>query len=182
MNVGLPWTPDLSSIRRLHLGIASLAVPVASMIKTLSLLILLPLSFGMPQVNGQTLPPAADTHAEEPLQMIVDYGQGNLKRRVTHGGVMEPIGVPANQQVAITLQFLRKRAGRAVTIGRLDGGEIDLQGPATISADGSVLFHFQAGAAPGVYRLLVQGPEQYQISLYAVDPNRPTRAPNPGGH
>lgn len=118
----------------------------------------------------------------EPLQMIVDYGQAQLNPRETHHGLMEPVGFPANRQVAITLRFLKKRAGSAVTIGRLDGGEIDLQGPVTIASDGSVLFHFSAGGVPGRYRLLVQGPEQYELSFYAIDPNRPPRFPNSSGH
>jgi hypothetical protein len=114
------------------------------MTKTLRLLALLPVWLAIvSQVNAETSPLAADA-AIEPLQMIVDYGQSQLNPRETHHGVMEPVGLPANQQVAITLRFLKKRAGSAVTIGRLDGGEIDLQGPVTISFDGSVLFHFYA--------------------------------------
>jgi len=118
----------------------------------------------------------------EPLQMIVDYGQSHLNPRETYHGVMEPIGLPANQQAAITLRFLRKRAGSAVRIGRLDGGEIDLQGPVTISSDGSVLFHFSAGGRPGLYRLVIDGPQRYEITLHAIDPNRARRSPSSSGH
>lgn len=114
--------------------------------------------------------------------MIVDYGQARQKRRETHHGVMEPIGVPANQQVGITLRFLKKSAGSTVTIGRLDGGEIDLAGPVTIDSDGSVFFHFHAGGVPGLYRLLVDGPDRYEIPLYAIDPNRAPPSPNSAGH
>jgi hypothetical protein len=118
----------------------------------------------------------------EPLQMVVDYGQSHLNPRETHHGVVEPVGFPANQQAAITLRFLRTRAGSAVRIGRLDGGEIDVQGPVTISSDGSVLFHFSAGGRPGLYRLVIDGPERYEISLYAIDPNRVPRSPGSRGH
>jgi hypothetical protein len=152
------------------------------MIKTLPLLALLPVWFAIvPQVNAQA-PPLAAGAAIEPLQIIVDYGQAQPKRRETLRGVMEPIALPANQQAAITLQFLKKRAGSPVTIGRLDGGEIDVQGPVTISSDGSVLFHFSAGGRPGLYRLVIDGPERYEISLYAFDPNRPPRSPGSSGH
>jgi hypothetical protein len=151
------------------------------MIKTLPLVALLAVVVSATdQLNAQALPPAADAALEEPLQMIVDYGQANPRPRVTLRGVMEPAGLPANQQVTITLQFLRKRAGSAVTIGRLDGGEIDLAGPVTVSSDGSVRFHFSAGGTPGLYRLLVQGSQQYEISLYAIDPDRAPRAPKRG--
>lgn len=126
-------------------------------------------------------PSRAGDAATEPLQMIVDYGQAHLNPRETHHGVMEPIGLPANQKVAITLRFLKKRAGSAVTIGRLDGGEIDLQGPVTISSDGSVLFilcrrNARPLSAPG------RRTRGYEISLYAIDPNRAPRPPNSSGH
>jgi hypothetical protein len=146
------------------------------MIKTLVVSAVLALSFNTPvPVHSQESSPGA---AIEPLQMIVDYGQSQVNPRETHHGVMEPVGLPANQQVAITLRFLKKRAGDSVTIGRLDGGEIDLAGPVTIASDGSVLFHFSAGGVPGLYRLLVQGRERYEIPLYAIDPNRSPRSPN----
>jgi hypothetical protein len=147
------------------------------MIKTLPLLTVLAVFFNpLEPVKAQ-----ASDAAIEPLQMIVDYGQSHLNPRETQHGVMEPIALPANRQAAITLRFLKKRAGSAVTIGRLDGGEIDLQGPITIASDGSVLFHFSAGGVPGLYRLLVDGPERYEISLYAFDPNRAPRSPNSSG-
>jgi hypothetical protein len=133
-------------------------------------------------VAPSTAVSAGDPPSQEPLQIIVDYGQSQLNPRETHHGVMETVGVPANQLVAITLRFLKKRAGSTVTIGRLDGGEIDLQGPVTIASDGSVLFHFSAGGMPGRYRLLVDGPERYEIPLYAIDPNRAPRSPNSTGH
>jgi hypothetical protein len=110
--------------------------------------------------------------SEEPLQMVIDYGVGSAKHRESHHGVFDPVQLAVGQPVAITLQFLRKRAGDAVTIVPLDGGQIDLQAPATIAADGTVTFHFQIDSTPGLYRLMIAGTGQYQLSLYAVDPNR----------
>lgn len=108
---------------------------------------------------------------EEPLQMVIDYGVGQPKHRESHHGVMEPVGLAVGQPVEVTLRFLRKNAGGIITLGLLDGGQIDLQGPITISSDGSVVFHYQSGLLPGLYRLAITGAQQYQISFYAVDPN-----------
>lgn len=123
---------------------------------------------------------AANAQNEEPLQMIIDYGAGRQNHRESHHGVVEPVGVPVGQQVAITLRFLRKRAGDQVMIGLLDGGQINVQGPLTISPDGTVAFTFQPGGTPGLYRLSINGAQSYQVLLYASDPNRPH--PTPGAN
>lgn len=118
-------------------------------------------------------PPPPNANQEEPLQMIVTYGNGKETRRESHRGAVRPAGVPAGQEVTITLRFLRKRAGEPVQVTPLDGGAVDLTGPVAVSADGSVVFKFRAGATPGRYRLAVYGPREYEIALYAFDPNRP---------
>lgn len=118
---------------------------------------------------AQNAPPAA-----EPLQMIVDYGVGQPKRATSHHGAMEPIGFPVGQPLNITLQFLRKRAGDTVIITPVDGGQTNLEGPVQISAEGEIQFTFQPGSSPGLYRLTVQGPQQYDLSLYAVNPSAAT--------
>jgi hypothetical protein len=128
---------------------------------------------GFQQLQAQA-PAAAAANAqnEEPLPMDIDYGGGKQMHRESHHGVVEPIGVPVAQQVAITLHFLRKRAGDQVMINLPDGGQIDVQGPVTIAPDGTVAFNFQAGGTPGLHRLRVDGAESYQLMLYAYDPNR----------
>jgi hypothetical protein len=120
-------------------------------------------------------PPAAQN--DEPLQMVVDYGQGLQKHRESRHGVVESVGVPIGQQVAITLRFLRKRAGERIAVTPLDGAAMDLQQPATISPDGSVTFAFNAGSTPGLHRLMVYGGQPYEIRLYAFDPNRGPSSP-----
>jgi hypothetical protein len=163
---------------RRHFAVFSL---MPNKIRGLTPLLLAAVGFGQ-LATPSSAPGAGDPPNEEPLQMIVDYGQSQLNRRETHHGVMETVGVPANLSVTITLRFLKKRAGAPVTIGRLDGGEIDLAGPVTIASDGTVLFHFSAGGLPGLYRLMVDGPEHYEIALYAIDPNRAPRSANFSGH
>jgi hypothetical protein len=124
----------------------------------------------MPRLQAQAEPPM-DPRVE-PLQMIVDYPDGAQKRRQSAGEKMESVGMPAGQSVQITLRFLRTRAGDEVRISPLDGGEVDIALPATVSPDGSITFNFRAGSSPGLYRLAVIGVYQYELSLYAVPPNR----------
>lgn len=138
------------------------------MIKTRPLIALVATLFFGAARSGNAQSPVGELHAQEPVQMIVDYGYGQPKHRESRGGMIEPVSVVIGEPVTITLQFLRKRAGESVTVASLDGGSLGLEGPATISADGSVVFRFQAGAAPGLYRLWIAGTEQYQASLYAV--------------
>src|SRR5688572_7944759 len=78
----------------------------------------------IPRVQAQGSAPA-DPRVE-PLQMIVDYPDGAQKRRESAGETVEPVGMRPGQQVAITLRFLRKRAGDTVRISPLDGGEVDV--------------------------------------------------------
>jgi hypothetical protein len=136
---------------------------------------------GAQQLSAQA-PAAAAANAqnEEPLQMIIDYGAGKQNHRESHHGVVEPVGLPVGQQVAITLRFLRKRAGDQVMIGLLDGGQINVAEPVTIAPDGTVSFTFQPGGSPGLYRLMINGSQPYQLMLYAFDPNRPQ--PSPRAH
>ena len=78
--------------------------------------------------------PAAP-EVEEPIRMIVNYGEGKEKRRRSREGIMEPVGLAIGQQVGVTLQFFPKRAGELVVVRPLDGGEIDLEGPVPVRAE-----------------------------------------------
>jgi hypothetical protein len=116
-----------------------------------------------------------DSNNQVPLRMLVDYGQGKEKRRQTHRGIMEPVGLPVGQSVLITLDFSKKQAGQVVMIRPMDGGEISSQEPMVLSADGTIAFNFRTGSATGLYRLMVRAAEQYEIPLYAFDPNAPAK-------
>ncbi|MEY2497474.1 MAG: hypothetical protein QOD12_1030 [Verrucomicrobiota bacterium] len=137
------------------------------------------LFFSVAKAPAQSPPPNANNDKKgDSLQMVIDYGKGQQNRRQSHHWVMEPVGLATGQPVTITLEFSPQRAGDSVVIGALDGGRIDPQGPVVIPANGKLGFTFQPGRTPGLYRLLVQGAEQYELSLYAFDPNRPTKKPH----
>lgn len=125
------------------------------------------------QTSTETIPPA---QAEPALQMVVDYGEGKQKQREIRRGLVDPVGLPVNRRVSITLKFSAARAGQQIGLSLLDGGQLHLQQPPTIRADGTVTFGFTPGSTPGLYRLQVNGGEQHELRLYAFDPNAPGRS------
>jgi hypothetical protein len=112
--------------------------------------------------------------------MVIDSGADQPTLCQSYEGVPEAVVLAVAHLFEITLRFPTNSAGGTITVTPLDGGQIDLDGPATISSDGSVVFHYQPGALPGLYRLAIAGAQERQISFYAVDPNRPTVLPPSG--
>ena len=128
---------------------------------------------GLPAQSAQA---QNDNNANpDSLRMLVDYGHGKEKRRQSHRGMMEPVGLPVGQLVLITLEFPRKQAGQVVMIRAMDGGEITPPEPMVVSADGTVAFNFRAPGGVGRYRLIVRAAQEHEISLYAFDPNAPPK-------
>src|SRR5688500_11393134 len=126
----------------------------------------------LPIVRLNAQAPAPPDPRVEPLQMIVNYPDGAQKRRESAGETVEPVAMRPGQQVTITLRFLRKRAGDEVRISPLDGGEVDISEPVTVSTEGDVTFTFRAGTSPGMYRLAVMGVFQYELSFHVVPAHR----------
>jgi hypothetical protein len=109
---------------------------------------------------------------EKTLQMVIDSGVDQPILCESHEGIPEPVVLVAGQPAEITLRFPANTAGGLITVSPLDGGQIDLDEGVAIPADGSVTFHYQPDALPGLYRIAIDGAQQYQISFYVVDPNR----------
>ena len=145
------------------------------MIKLLPLFAILAFFAGATgMVHAQSPVPAPKTaRPEEPLQMIVDLGPGQRKVRESHHGVIDPVAIPAGQQVTITLRFLPTFAGTPALVSPLDGGELTLPQDPTIARDGTIAFQFKPGNLPGSYRFLINGARQYEVSIYSYDPNNP---------
>ena len=175
--------------------------------KILVLTIALFAAFGVTQLPAESLddPIAADRPIDEPQEMTVDYGEDQVSSVSINSGVMDPVGLLPDQVATVTLAFPRSWAGMPVTLGRLDGGEIDVP---TTAASGSVeklpaegldeaiplyripfggafQFSFQAGATRGLYRVMMSvGTTEYLLRFYA-GPSRldvgavPARPPEP---
>lgn len=157
-----------------------------------------------------TAPPSSAT--DEILPVVITYGDGTETRVQITRGIMEPVGIPPNQAVTVTLYLASGIPGSPVQVGLYDGGQISpavsppnpapvqtpptgggitvdptLAAPILVLADGSVRFNFQSGRTLGLYRtLVIIGPKQYLLQLYAVRPRPssglpplPAVTPNP---
>ena len=109
--------------------------------------------------------------AAVPIEMVAADANGREKRLNTLDGVMEPIGLPAGEQIALTLVASSNKAGQPVGVAPLDGGQIIASPTLSVANDGTVGFTFRAGRTRGLYRVLVTlGVHQYELQLYAVRP------------
>lgn len=137
-------------------------------------------------VPAEPPPPPASSAGTEvnpdgALSMAIKYARGFEKRRRSHHGVMEPVGVPLGQAVEITLEFPKTMVGHPVVIALLDGGQISTsQQPLVVAPNGTVNFSFQPGATAGIYRLMVRGAQPCELQLYAFDPNKTRTRPGAG--
>lgn len=104
---------------------------------------------------------------------MVDLGQGLLKVRESHRGLIGPVAVPVGQQVTVTLRFVPSLAGAPLFISSLDGGEFSMPHTPAIGADGTFRFQFRPDNAPGSYRLVIRSLQEYAVTLYGFDPNNP---------
>lgn len=133
-----------------------------------------------PQPPPENSSGAAEVNADGALSMAIKYGQGFEKRRRSHHGVMEPVGMPVGSVVEISLEFPKTMVGAPVVITPLDGGQVSApQQPLVVATNGRVEFRFAAGATPGLYRLLVRGVQECELQFYAFDPNRTPSRRNP---
>jgi hypothetical protein len=109
--------------------------------------------------------------APTPIEMVTVVGNGAEKRLRSLDGVMEPVGLPAGGEIAITLEAPSSKAGQRVSVRLLDGGEIVAPPALSVATNGKVDFTFKPGDTGGLYRVEVTlGVEQYELQLYAVKP------------
>ena len=87
---------------------------------------------------------------------VITVASGQARRSHSAAGRFAPLSLNPLGTAAIKLQFAATLAGTPVTIQALDGGSVGLTDQsATIASDGTISFQFQAGAPPGLYRVLV---------------------------
>jgi hypothetical protein len=151
-----------------------------------------PTPFPTPNPQACTSCVATPT-AEEVIPVVISYGDGTEARAQVVRGLMEPVGIPANKPVTVTLFLGSGVPSTVVKVGLYDGGQFanvltgmpnpppnivtdTLNQSVTVGADQTVRFNFQAGRTLGLYRVLLTiGPKQYFLRFYAV-----TTRPTPG--
>ena len=102
------------------------------------------------------------------IEMVINAGTLAERSFTSTSGIMEPVALFPNEQLAITLNGTTDRAGRAVGITPLDGGEIIIVDRELLLDEAGVgNFIFKGGDTPGLYRVLVfLGGERYQLRFY----------------
>jgi len=137
----------------------------------------------IPPLPGPTIttePPAENG----PTATISFAGKARFEAKSAKGRF--PLaGIRPNETAEIRLQFASDWANTSITVQALDGGKVSAKAKdAVIAADGTASFRFQAGAQPGLYRIVVIGAESTTtLKFWVADPENPKANPpviNPG--
>lgn len=112
---------------------------------------------------------ASAASADGAVRLLVNYGEDGVLQLLSHGNLIEPLGMLPDQTQAVTLVCSADKAGQPVTFTPADGGGEVIAAPnVAVANDGTVAFSVKASQA-GHYRILVTlGADQYQLQLYVV--------------
>ena len=124
-------------------GLAFFASVTVSSITTLS-------------AQTDSLVPSAPVSPPPAPSAMITFASGQAIRSHSAAGRFAPLSLNPLDTATIKLQFATTLAGTPVTVQPLDGGSVGLTNQsATVASDGTISFQFQAGAPPGLYRVLV---------------------------
>jgi hypothetical protein len=103
---------------------------------------------------------------------VITFASGQTSRSHSTAGRFAPVNLNPLETAAIKLQFATTFAGTPVTVQSLDGGALGLtEQSATVAADGTTSFQFQAADQPGLYRVLViAGPTASMVQFSVPSP------------
>jgi hypothetical protein len=148
-------------------------------------------------------PPIGDVTStiDQVIPVVITYGQDLETHAQIVGNIMQPVGVPPDKSVTVTVFLTSAVPGTPIRYGLYDGGLVaaaappgqDMLAMVTLNQPvpeppGQVLnvqppalqFNFQAGTMLGMYRLLLTvPPKQYLLQFYAVRPRSTLPVPSP---
>lgn len=106
------------------------------------------------------------------IAMALDNETNGGSNRISHSGILDPVGLRPNERATITLSVPDNWANYPVGIAPLDGGEVFGFENLQVTAGGTARFGFKPGNTPGLYRVVVTiGGERYQLQLYLPRPS-----------
>jgi hypothetical protein len=113
-------------------------------------------SISILSAQTDSLVPSAPVSPPPAASAVITFASGQAIRSHSAGGRFTPVTLNPLDTTAIRLQFASTLAGTPVTVQPLDGGSVGLTAQSvTVASDGTISFQFQAGAPPGLYRVLV---------------------------
>ena len=116
--------------------------------------------------------------ADDAIEVTIKSGSGKERYPLTHDGFVDRIGLAPGQVVSVKLKFKGATSGQALTVSSLDGGTVSGADSPSLSSNGTAHFDYEAGPAPGRYRLLVQlETKEYWFEFYVLDLNNPQNNP-----
>lgn len=130
-------------------------------------------------VRAQAFRPDGVASGSESLPVLISSEAGkSIETKIEYGDAL-PIGLRANQKVRVSVQFPTERAGEPIPVSVWDGGKISTaNNDALIGGDGRLTFAFQAGSAPGLYRVVLQpSSEEYCVRFWVVNERTPEKKP-----
>lgn len=101
---------------------------------------------------------------------VASVGESHADLRPDQYGTFQRACVPGDTSIAVRLRYPGLAAGETISIGVMDGGE--LQGPVTRAADknGAVDFTFVSGPDSGSHRIMLGADGDVKILDFWVGP------------
>ena len=122
----------------------------------------------LPAQTGSTVSAAPVPPLPAP-SAVITFASGQAIRGHSSTGRFEAVSLNPLETASIKLQFTTTFASTPVVVQALDGGSLGLTDQsATIGLDGATSFQFQAGAQPGLYRILVIANGSVSIVQFSV--------------
>lgn len=136
-------------------------------------------SAAIPPTPPPDLTTAVATTPAPDLTPTVTIGFANSPSVRTHGHGRHfgLLAIRPHETVNIQVQFAVEAAGASLLVHALDGGEARTPQAPTVAADGTASFQFQAGAQPGLYRIVISGVGDSLLQFWVPDPKNPNGDP-----
>ena len=110
---------------------------------------------------------------------VISFADGSSLTTSAERGVSDLVALQPEEAVNLQLNFPASTAGRRVVVQSLDGGFAKASGDGSIvNPDGTLNLTFQAGASPGLNRILIlDGGTSSLLRFWVINTEQPTANP-----
>src|SRR5205823_14148591 len=109
----------------------------------------------------------------------IDVGATQPVTATSRRGIFDRVGLRHDQMIDIAINYPVAKAGQAIIVEALDGGQVIGAGKSMIvGTDGTIHFKFRAGHQPGVYQIaLHDGAQELGLQFWVLDELNPKNNP-----